>query len=76
MLVTNGLTRGLALGPGRHEITWNYRPASFYQGYFLTLSVLLFLATWGLVIRFKSRQPPRPRGKKRKRKRRLPGTEA
>jgi len=76
VLVTNGLTRGLALGPGRHEIVWNYRPASFYQGYFLTASVLLFLAAWGLVIRFKSRQPPRRKGKKRKQKGRMPSTEA
>jgi hypothetical protein len=73
--VTNGLTRGLALGPGTHEIVWTYRPASFYQGYFFTASVLLFLATWGLIIRFKTRQPATSRRRKPTRKRRVSSTQ-
>lgn len=49
ILVANGLVRGLALGPGRHEVEFIYRPKSFYRGLYISAAVLLVLLGWVVV---------------------------
>jgi hypothetical protein len=46
-VVVEGMLRGVALPPGSHVATWNYRPASFYQGLAISTTALVVLLTLG-----------------------------
>ncbi len=53
LLVANGYQRGVALGPGRHRVELEYRPASFAAG--VGISCLMALALAGAAWRTRSR---------------------
>ncbi len=43
ILRANGICRGVALGPGHHDLRFVYRPAGFYGGLWISGAVLLLL---------------------------------
>lgn len=60
ILRANGLTRALALGPGRHHIKFEYWPLSFAIGLWIsgiTLSLVGLCLLWHVVRRFASGNP-------------------
>jgi hypothetical protein len=57
----NGLHRAVAIGPGRHEVVFEYRPASFRSGAALSIASALAIAAVGAASA-RARVRARPRG--------------
>lgn len=55
ILRANGILRGLALTPGRHEVSLVFRPTSVYWGAAVSVATVFLAIAW-LIVGSKARQ--------------------
>ena len=56
ILRANGLCRGVALGPGQHRLRFEYRPAGFRRGLWVSGATLLGLLVGGGITMLRRRR--------------------
>lgn len=58
ILRADGVLRAIPLPAGSHQITFTFRPRSFYGGVLLTFLTLLLVLAWLISARLRPSQPP------------------